>query len=114
MEFDRLPFSRFKRRSELIIVMGYVHLDPSDVKEFLVDILVIGPGTSAEKGCLFYAVTPDNSRAGRMVVVERWQDQASLTAHLGGPQAASFQKWIHRIKIDVLRYDASNERPLMD
>jgi hypothetical protein len=31
-----------------------------------------------------------------------------------GPQTASFQKWMGRIKIDVLRYDASNERPLMD
>ncbi len=37
----------------MIIVMGYVHLDPSDVDEFLADIQVIAPGTRAEKGCLF-------------------------------------------------------------
>jgi quinol monooxygenase YgiN len=94
--------------------MGYVHLNPSDVKEFLADIQVIGPGTTAEKGCLLYAIALEDARAGRMLVVERWQDQASLTAHLEGPQTASFQKWMNRIKIDVLRYDASNERPLMD
>jgi quinol monooxygenase YgiN len=94
--------------------MGYVHLNPSDVKEFLADIQVIGPGTRAEKGCLFYAVALEDARAGRMLVVERWQDQASLTAHLEGAQTASFQKWMNRIKIDVLRYDAPNERPLMD
>lgn len=98
----------------MIILMGYVHLDPSDVKEFLADIEVIGPGTRAEKGCLFYAVALDDARIGRMVVAERWQDQASLTAHLEGPQTASFQRWMNRIKIDVLRYDASNERPLME
>ncbi len=90
----------------MIIVMGYVHLAPSDVNEFLADIEVIGPGTRAEKGCLFYAVALDNARAGRMVVAERWQDQASLTAHLQGPQTASFHKWPNRIKIGVLRYDA--------
>jgi quinol monooxygenase YgiN len=94
--------------------MGYVHLNPSEVKEFLADIQVIGPGTRAEKGCLFYAVALEDARAGRMLVVERWQDQASLTAHLEGAQTASFQTWMNRIKIDVLRYDASNERPLMD
>jgi hypothetical protein len=46
----------------MIIVMGYVHLDPS----------------------------------------------------VEGQQAAAFQKWMNRIKIDVLKYEASNERPLMD
>ena len=94
--------------------MGYVHLNPSDVKEFLADIAVVGPGTRAEKGCLFYAVSLDDARAGRMAVAERWQDQASLTAHLEGPQTASFEKWTNRIRIEVLRYDASNERPLID
>lgn len=98
----------------MIVVMGYIHLATSDVKEFLDDIEVIGPGTRAEKGCLFYAVTLDDASAGRMVVTERWQDQASLTAHFEGPQTASFQRWVNRIRIEVLRYDASNERPLID
>jgi quinol monooxygenase YgiN len=94
--------------------MGHVHVDPSDVTEFLADIDVIGPGTRAEKGCLFYAVTLEDERAGRMVVGERWLDQTSLTAHIEGPQTAAFQKWTDRIKIEVLRFDASNERPLVD
>ncbi len=102
------------REAPMIIVMGYVHLDPSDVDEFLADIQVIAPGTRAEKGCLFYAVALDDARAGRMLVAERWQDQHSLTAHLEGPQTAAFQKWMNRIKIDVLKYEASNERSLMD
>ncbi len=102
-----------ERRSGMIILMGYVHLNPSDVGEFLADMQAIAPGTRTEKGCLFYAVTLDDARAGRMLVVERWQDQDSLDAHLGTGQAAAFQKWMTRIKIDVLRYDASNERPLM-
>jgi quinol monooxygenase YgiN len=101
------------RRAKLIIVIGNLHLDPSEVTEFLADIQVLGPKTRAENGCLFYAVTLDDASAGRMVVAERWQDQASLTAHLEGPQTAAFQKWMGKIRIDVSRYDASNERPLM-
>jgi quinol monooxygenase YgiN len=98
----------------LIIVMGHVYLDPSDVTEFLDDIQVIGEKTRVEEGCLFYTVTVEDARAGRMVVAERWRDQASLTAHLEGLQTASFQKWAAKIKTEVLRYDASSERPLMD
>jgi quinol monooxygenase YgiN len=93
--------------------MGHVQLDPSDVTEFLADIRLLGPKTRAENGCLFYAVTLDDASAGRMLVAERWQDQASLTAHLEGPQAGAFHKWTGKIRVDVSRYDASNERPLM-
>ncbi len=98
----------------MIIIMGYVHIDPSDVDEFFDDIQVIVSGTKAEKGCLFYALALDDARVGRMLVAERWQDQESLNAHWDGQNAAAFQKWMTRIKIDVLRYDASNERSLMD
>jgi len=103
-----------KRRSEIDHSYGLRSPAPFDVKDFLADIEVIGPGTRAEKGYLFYAVTLDDARAERMVVAERWRDQASLTAHLEGPQTASFQKWINRIRIEALRYDASNERPIID
>ncbi len=99
----------------MIILMGYVHLEnPSDVNEFLADVQAIAPDTRAEKGCLFYAVTLDDAHAGRILVVERWHNQESLAAHLVGEQAAAFQKWLNRIKIDVLKYDASDERSLMD
>lgn len=98
----------------MIIIMGWVHVNPSDVTEFLADIEVIGPGTRDETGCLFYAVTLEDASTGRMLVAERWQDQESLTAHLQGEQVAAFQKWANRIRIDLSRYDASNERSLLD
>jgi quinol monooxygenase YgiN len=79
----------------MIILMGYVHLESPDVNEFLADIQAIAPGTRAEKGCLFYTVALDDARAGRMLVVERWQDQESLTAHLQAQQTMVFlRKWL--------------------
>ncbi len=98
----------------MIIIMGYLHLDPSDMDEFLAFIQEIAPGTRAEKGCLFYAVTLEDAHAGRVLVAERWQDQESLTAHFEGQQVVAFQKWMNRINLEVLRYDASNERPLIN
>ena len=58
----------------MVILMGYVHLDPSDTSEFLLDIQAIAPGYESRERILFYAVTPDDAHAGRMLVVERWQD----------------------------------------
>ena len=98
----------------MIIVMGYVRLAPSDVAEFLADIEVIGTRTRAEKGCLFYAAVLDDASLGRILVAERWQDEQALSAHLQGPQVIAFQKWMNKLQIDVLRYDASNERSLSD
>jgi len=55
----------------MIILMGYLHLNPSDVDEFVADTQAISTRTRAEKGCLFYTVALDDARAGRMLVVER-------------------------------------------
>ena len=67
------------------------------------------------RAAFFIAVAVDDAAAGRMLVVERWQDQASLTSHLETHRTATFlEKWMTRVKSDVLKYDASNERSLMD
>lgn len=34
----------------MIIIVGWVHVNPPDVTEFLADIEVIGPGTRDETG----------------------------------------------------------------
>jgi quinol monooxygenase YgiN len=50
-----------------------------------------------------------------MLVAERWRDQQSLTAHIQRKETVAFvQKWSGRMQSDVLKYDASNERSLLD
>jgi quinol monooxygenase YgiN len=36
----------------MIVMMGYIHLEPSDVPEFLAELETIAAGTRAERGCL--------------------------------------------------------------
>ena len=44
--------------------------------------------------------------------MERWKDQLSLTAH---PDTLAFvERWQDRMSGDILKYDAANERTLMD
>ncbi len=40
----------------MLIVTGYVHLDPADVERFATEIEALIDITRAREGCLFYAV----------------------------------------------------------
>tara|TARA_R110002020_G_scaffold39991_2_gene118300 strand:- start:1275 stop:1595 length:321 start_codon:yes stop_codon:yes gene_type:complete len=99
----------------MIIVLGYVHVPAADVDRFCRDIEALDPSGLAGSGCISYSVTPDGPIKGRLLVAERWRDQQSLTAHLQRTEAIAFaQTWSGRMRSEVLKYDAANERGLMD
>ncbi|ORE98391.1 antibiotic biosynthesis monooxygenase [Aurantimonas sp. 22II-16-19i] len=99
----------------MIILTGYVHIDPCDVGEFSADVEALARGARARAGCLFYAVAPQDAPAGRMLVAERWRDQSALTAHLEAAETAAFvARWTGRMTADILKFDADNERRLAD
>ena len=93
----------------MIVMMGYIHLEPFDVPEFLADLETIAAGTRAERGCLFYAIALEDAPSGRMLLAQRWLDQDAFTAHLAGPHAASFQQtWANKVRVDIQRYEVSS------
>jgi quinol monooxygenase YgiN len=93
----------------------YIDLDPTDVNAFAADIRNFSVITREERECLFYTAAVEDADTGRMLIAERWQDQASLKAHLEAPSTIDFlKKWGSRINGDLLKYDAANERSLMD
>ena len=69
----------------MLIVTGYVHVEPSDVDAFIADIRALAWSSRQRDGNLSYAVAVDDQKLGRLLVVERWRDQQSLTAHLEAP-----------------------------
>jgi len=108
-----LRHPRRKRPGKMLILMGYIHIDPSDVEAFTTDVQAVSLGTRAEEGCLFYGITPDDGPAGRFLVAERWQDREALTVHLEKAETLAFLKtWKDRMKSDLQAYDVLEERPL--
>ena len=82
--------------------------------EFLADFRALSLRVRAREGCLFYTVALEDASASRLLVAERWQDQAALTAHLGSTETSAFvEKWMHRMQGEMQKYDASNERAVM-
>jgi len=51
-----VEISDHRQADNVIIITGYVYVNPSDVTEFLTDIARLSAGTRAEEGCLFYVV----------------------------------------------------------
>jgi quinol monooxygenase YgiN len=97
----------------MLVLMGYIHVDPFDVDDFEADIRKISRSTSAEKGCLFYGGSLDDRTAGRFLVAERWLDEEVLRAHVERDEVQAFlRKWEFRMKVDLNAYDVADERSL--
>ncbi len=86
----------------MIILTGYISVDPTDVDVFLRDVQAISLDTKAEAGCLFYGIALDDRSSGRFLVAERWRDQQALTAHLERAETLSFlQTWTARMRAEL-------------
>jgi len=99
----------------MILVTGYVDLDPRHAEAFRGDMEQMSPGRRVDSGCMFYSVTVADPVVGRMLVVELWGSQEALTAHLQSPKTSAFlHEWSGRMQGDVRIYDALTERSLLE
>ena len=95
----------------MLILIGYIHIDPPDVDAFHRDVQAISLGTRAEEGCLFYGFALDDRPAGRFLVAERWRDQQALTAHLERAETRAFlTDWGDRMKAELQTYEVPEDR----
>jgi len=99
----------------MLIVMGDMHIDPSDVRQFLAELKELAVVTRQRPGNISYDAALDDPGTGRLLIAERWTDQAALSAHLDAEETKAFvARWQGRMHGDVRKFDASNERGLLD
>ena len=97
----------------MLIVTGYVHLALPDVSAFIDEMTTFAQAARSRAGCLFFAVAPEDAGTGRILVAERWRDQAALDAHLAAEDTVAFVlRWGGRMRRQLATFDASNQRPL--
>ena len=95
----------------MLILAGHVYVDPARVGEFVAEARATLPGARATEGCLFCSFTLDDPATGSVLVLERWRDQAALSARLAAPEVVEmFGKWGGAMRNEVRKYDAANER----
>ncbi len=98
----------------MLIVTGHMYVNPSDLSRFHAELQAIAAIVRQRPGNLSYDAAVDDPKAGRLLIVERWHDQAALNAHLDAPVMKAFvQRWRDKMRGEIRKYDASNERDLM-
>ena len=80
----------------MVIVIGTFAVDPARRDEFLAERLERMRTSRAEAGCLEYTFAADPLEPGRVVLTERWADQAALDAHLAAPRSGSSRRGARR------------------
>ena len=72
----------------MLIVAGSFEFAPGDRDEFLTQRTPAMVATRQELGCLEYVMSADPVDATRVVLFERWADQAAFDAHMVIVQSA--------------------------
>ncbi len=103
----------------MIIVEGWVRLESAAEIERLrqAAVTMMRATKAAEPGCLEYAFSVDLAEPDLLRLVERWRDEAALTAHFATPHMAAFGPAIAEAKITAMlvkSYAGDEVRTLME
>ena len=99
----------------MIIICGHIHVDPANLGRFMSEIKVLSEAVRQREGNYSYDIAVEDSSSGKLLITERWKDQSVLSTHLASSDTLAFiYRWQGRMKEELLKYDAFNERELMD
>ena len=101
-----------------IFITGTIAIEPGRRDALLA---AIGPLVRAtrneEPGCLEYAFTDDTVEDDRIVVLERWRDEATLAAHFEHPNFIATKSTLHEYGSGasvINKYRVDLSEPLRD
>ena len=92
----------------MIVVMGHAKMGAGELDRLTDAMNTQTAATNAEDGCFGYSFARDVSDPDRLVVSERWRDQAAIDAHFASPHMAAFNKVLGSAKVlelDIKSYD---------
>jgi quinol monooxygenase YgiN len=74
----------------MIVVTGYLTIDPDKRAEAEAAIAAFVPQNLAEAGCVDYRFSTDVLDPNRINGLEIWEDQAAIDAHMASAHMAEF------------------------
>jgi quinol monooxygenase YgiN len=98
----------------MVIVGGTFELDPELRDKFIESRGDMMRTSRAEPGCIEYTFCADPLDPSRVVLFEKWTDQAALDAHIAAQRAAPrpTEPGIRPISSSIMLYDVVGERSL--
>jgi quinol monooxygenase YgiN len=98
------------RRKKVVIVTGSYEFEPGQRDEYLASRHDSMRASRTEPGCFEFLLSADPIEPDRVVLFERWADQASLDAHIAALPAPSVG--LAPKSVTVTLYDVAGERRL--
>ena len=100
----------------MIIVNGHLTIDPAQRDAAEAAIADAVAATRAEPGNIDYRFSADLADPGRINMVEIWEDQAAIDAHMGTDHLAAFMTAIGPCvagSVSITSYDIASSTTLM-
>ena len=97
----------------MIVGVGSFEVDPSERDEFVQSYVETMQISRGEEGCLEYTFAPDPLEPGRVVLVEKWESQETLDAHLAALReraAAAPESRPVATSASLVLYDTAGEK----
>jgi quinol monooxygenase YgiN len=101
----------------MIVVAGYVRVDPANRAAALAAIRAVVAGTRQEAGNISYTFSADLDDDSRFHVFEVWESEPALEAHFAKPHVAEFARAAARFGIrdmQIRRYYVERVAPLRE
>lgn len=101
-----------------VLITGTIEVDP-DRRQGLLDAVrpLVERTRKEEPGCLEYAFTADTVEDGRVVVLERWADEATLAAHFVHDNMLATKRALHEHgsgRSTIAKYRVDAVQPVKD
>jgi quinol monooxygenase YgiN len=109
-----VTFEQSYQEATMVIVGGTFELDPELRDKFIESRADMMRNSRSEPGCIEYTFSADPLDPSRVMLFEKWEDQASLDAHIAAMRAAPqpSEPGIAPISASIRLYDVVGERPL--
>ncbi|HYD72804.1 MAG TPA: putative quinol monooxygenase [Candidatus Binatia bacterium] len=101
----------------MIVVQGWVRVHEGDRETLREAARTLVTETRKERGNLAYAFAEDFNDPGLFHIIERWADEEAVAGHMMTSHIAAFLpklSALRDVKFKIARYDAPQERVLME
>lgn len=99
----------------MIVVAGHLSIDPA-TRDKAIEVITAGvAATQAEEGNIDYRFSPDLQDPDRFNIIELWENEDAMNAHLAAPEFATFMEAIGPCIAgapSVIRYDVASSSTL--
>ncbi|MBC7768817.1 MAG: antibiotic biosynthesis monooxygenase [Phycisphaerales bacterium] len=101
----------------MIVIQGWMRVHAGDAGALREAAKALAEATRQEPGNIAYAFAEDVNEPGLFHIVERWENEALMSAHMQAPAILAFMPklaGLRDVRLRIARYDAPEERVVME